>query len=55
MCVFLDGDQDSAPMLHYCFLVVPSLSLAPLPSLMNNCLNLPFGTQGRRLKSVLYT
>ena len=52
----LRWDQDPAPRLRYCFLAAPSLSLHPLPSLINNCLNLPFGTQGRsrRLESVPY-
>ena len=46
----------TAPGLYYCFLTVSPLSLHPLPSLISNCLNLPFGTQGRswRLKSVPY-
>ena len=42
----LRQNQDPAPRLHYCFLSAP-LSLHPLPSLMSNFLNLPFGTQGR--------
>ena len=38
------------------FLTASPLSLHPLASLMNECLNLPFGTQGRsrRLESVPY-
>ena len=40
-------NQDSAPRLHCCFLSVPPLSLHPFPSLISNCLNLPFGTLGR--------
>ena len=38
------------------FLAVPSLSLHPLPSLISNCSNMPFGTQGRswRLESIPY-
>ena len=42
--------------LCYCFLAAPPLSLHPLPSLISNCLNLPFGSQGRswRLESVPY-
>ena len=43
----LRGNQDPAPRLHYCSLIVPPLSLHPLPSLINSCLNLPIGTQGR--------
>lgn len=34
----------------YCFLAAPPLSLDPLPSLINNYLNLPFGTQDRSWK-----
>ena len=44
----LRENQDPAPRLHYCFLTVSPLSplsLHPLPSLISNCLNLPFGTQ----------
>ena len=44
----LKGSQDPAPRLQYCFLTAPSLSLYPLPSMISNYLNLPFGTQGRR-------
>ena len=53
---FLRGNQDPAPRLHYCLLAAPPLSLHPLPSLISNCLNLSFGTQGRswRLESVPY-
>ena len=43
----LRGNQDPAPRLHCCFLTVPPLSLHPLPPLISNCLNLPFGSQGR--------
>ena len=52
----LRRNQDPAPRLCYCFLTVPPLSLHPLPSLISNCLNLPFGTQGRswRLKPIPY-
>ena len=52
----LKGNQDPVPRLHYCFLTAPPLSLHPLPSLISNCLNLPFGTQERswRLESVPY-
>ena len=55
-CVSLEVGPGPVPRLHYCFLVVPSLPLHPLPSLINNCSNLPFGTQGRssRLESVPY-
>ena len=43
----LRGSQDPAPRRHYCLLTAPPLSLHPVPSLINNCLNLPFWTQGR--------
>ena len=39
--------QDPAPRLHYCFLTAPPLFLHSLPSLISNCLNLPFVTQWR--------
>lgn len=44
------------PRLHYGFLTAPHLSLHILPSLINDNLNLSFGTQGRswRLKPILY-
>ena len=43
------------PELHYSLLIAPLWSLHPLPSLIRNCLNLPFRTQGRswRLKFIL--
>ena len=47
LCVSLEGEPDPAPRLRYCFLTAPPLSLHPLPSLISNCLNLPFGIQGR--------
>ena len=37
-------NQDPAPGLHCCFSAAPPLSLHPLPSLISNCLNLPFRT-----------
>ena len=43
----LRRNQNPAPRLHYCFLTVPPLLLHPLPSLICNCLHLPFGAQGR--------
>ena len=46
-CVSLRQSKDPAPRLRYCFLAAPPLSLPPLPFLINNGLNLPFGTQGR--------
>ena len=48
-CVYhLMGKQDPAPrlLLAVCF----SLVSPPIPSLINNCLNLPIGTQGRSWK-----
>ena len=33
--------------MHYCFLTAPPSFLHSPPSLISNCLNLPFGTQGR--------
>ena len=42
----LRQNQDPAPRLHYCFLISLPLFLHPLPFLISNCLNLPFGTQG---------
>ena len=45
-CVSLKVNQDPAPRLSYCFLASLSWFLHPLPSLISNCLNLPFGTQG---------
>ena len=43
----LKGNQDPAPRLLYCFLTAPPWSLNPIPSLISNCLSLPFGTQGK--------
>ena len=57
LCVYpLRRNQDPAPRLRYCFLTAPPLSLRPFPSLISNCLNLPFGTQGSpwRLKPIPY-
>ena len=39
------------PALRLCyFLTALPWSLHPLPSLISNCLNLPFGTQGRSMR-----
>ena len=48
---FLTRNQDAVSRLYH-HLIVPPLFLYPLPSLISNCLNPPFGTQGRsrRLK-----
>ena len=43
----LRRNQYPAPRLHYCFFTAPPLFLHPLPSLISNCSNLPFLTQGR--------
>ena len=43
----LMGKQDLASKLLYCWLTVPPLSPHSLPSWISNCLNLPFGAQGR--------
>ena len=52
----LKRNQDPAPSLHYCFLTAFPLFLHSLTPLISNCLNLPFGTQGRsrRLKPFSY-
>ena len=42
----LRGYQEPSSRL-YCFLTASLLSLHPLLFLISNCLNLPFGTQGR--------
>ena len=47
LCVSLQEEPGPAPRLHYCLLTSSPLSLHPLPSLISNCLNLPFGTPGR--------
>ena len=41
------GTRTLPPSSHCCFLIVPTSFLHSLPSLISNCLNLPFGTQGR--------
>ena len=41
------SSEDSALLLHYCFWTTLPLFLRPLSSLVNNCLNLPYGTPGR--------
>ena len=43
----LRGNQDPAPGLYYCCLIVPPLSLHPFPSLTSNSLNLSLGTMAR--------
>ena len=42
----LRRNQHPAPRLRYCVLIAPLLFLQPLPSLISNSLNLPFGTPG---------
>ena len=44
-CVSLEVEP--TPKQQYCFLAVSTLSLHPLSSLISNCLNPPFGPQGR--------
>ena len=44
------GKPGLCPRLHYCFLTASPLSLHPFLSLISNCLNLPFPTQGRSWK-----
>ena len=46
MHISLSRNQDPASRLYH-HLIVPPLFLYPLPSLISNCLNPPFGTQGR--------
>ena len=46
-CVSLEGEPGSYPRLRYYLLTAPPWSLHPLPSLMSDSLNLPFGPQGR--------
>ena len=46
LCIFLEEEPGPCPWLHYWFLTA-SLFLHPLPSLISNCLNLLFGSQGR--------
>ena len=43
----LRRNQDPAPWLHYYFLTASPFFLPSFLSLISNCLNLPFGTQGR--------
>lgn len=47
LCVFFRRNQDPALRLYYYLLTAPPLFLYSFPSLISNCLNLPFGTQGR--------
>ena len=55
-CIFLEGEPGPCLSQHHCFLSAPALFLQSLPSLISNCLNLPFGTQGRsrRLKEAYF-
>ena len=46
MHISLSRNQDPVLRLYH-HLIVPPLFLYPLPSLISNCLNPPFGTQGR--------
>ena len=47
LCIFLEEEPGPALSLHCGLLTAPPWSLHPLPSLISNCMNLPFGTQGR--------
>ena len=49
-CVSLEVEP--TPKQQYCFLAVSTLSLHPPSSLISNCLNLPFGTQGKSWRLV---
>lgn len=48
-CRCLVEERNPAPLLHYCFWTAFPwfLHIPSLPSLISNCLNLPFGAQGR--------
>ena len=46
MHISLSRNQDPVSRLYH-HLIVSPLFLYPLPSLISNCLNPPFGTQGR--------
>ena len=46
MHIFLSRNQDPVSRLYH-YLIVSPLFLDPLPFLISNCLNPPFGTQGR--------
>lgn len=56
LCVFIRRNQDPAPRLYYYLLTAPPLFLYSFPSLISNCLNLPFGMQvrSRRLKKAYF-
>ena len=48
LCISVDGEPGPCPKAALLFLLtVPLLSLHPISSLINNCLNLPLGAQGR--------
>ena len=51
LCVSLEGEPGPCPKAARFFsLTIPPLSLHPLLSMISNCLNLPFGIQGRSWK-----
>ena len=56
LCVSLEAEPGPCPKAALLFLDCSSSSLHPLPSLISNHLNLPFGTQGKsqRLKPIPY-
>ena len=47
ICISLEEDPGPCSKAALLFFDYSSLSLHPLPSSISNCLNLPFGTQGR--------
>ena len=47
LCVSLEAEPGPCPRAALLFLNSSSLVSHPLPSLISNCLNLPFGTRGR--------
>ena len=53
--ISLEEEADPALSLHHYLLTVPPLFPCFLPSLISNCLNLPFGTLGRFRRLKLFT
>ena len=47
LCISLEEEPRPFPKQHCCFLAPLPLFPHPLPFLINNSLNLPFGSQGR--------
>ena len=52
-CILAWVASEPSPKQHS-FLTAPALSLHPLPSTINNYLNLPFGSHGRSRKPISY-